>query len=128
MKITDMLALATKGYSVEDIKSVNELSKNTPEVLELAKTGLKVSDLNALVELADAGEPEPDAKKHGSEDPESAETPDYKALYEEEKKKAEELQTTVSKIQKDNAGKNVAGNKQEPDIIDTITTMLNECT
>ena len=127
MKITDMLALATKGYSVEDIKSVNELAKNTPEVLELAKTGLKVSDLNALVELADAGEPEPDAKKQGSEDPESAETPDYKALYEEEKKKAEELKTTVSKIQKDNASKDLSGDVKEVDIIDTLNTMLKEC-
>ena len=128
MKITDMLALATKGYSVEDIKSVNELAKNTPEVLELAKTGLKVSDLNDLVALADAGDTKPDTKTQGSEDPESEETPDFKALYEAEKKKSAELENTVSKIQKENAGKDVSGDKQEPDIIDTLSTMLKECT
>ena len=126
MKISEMLTLATKGYSAADIKADAELSKETPEVLELAKTGLKVSDLNELVALADAGEAEPDTKGAGQEPDESDSTPDYKALYEEQKKKITELEATVSKIQKDNARKD--NSEHVEDSTDVLADIMKECT
>lgn len=128
MKISEMLTLATKGYSAADIKAVAELSKDTPEILELAKTGLKVSDLNDLVALADAGDSEPDTKTPSQEPGESDQTPDYKALYEDQKKKIEDLEATVSKIQKSNAEKDNSGDQKIPDIIDTLGEMMRDCT
>ena len=128
MKISEMLTLATKGYSAADIKTVAELSKDTPEILELAKTGLKVSDLNDLVALADAGDSEPDTKTPSQETGESDQTPDYKKLYEDQKKKIEDLESTVSKIQKSNAEKDVSGDQKAPDIIDTLSEMMKDCT
>ena len=127
MKVTDILTLATKGYTVEDIKTVNEIAKETPEVLELAKTGLKVNDLKDLVALADAGDTESDTKKQSPERSESEDTPDYKALYEETKKEVENLKTTVSKIQDDNAKRDNSGDKKEFDIIETLNNMITEC-
>lgn len=126
MKISEMLTLATKGYSAADIKAVAELSKETPEVLELAKTGLKVSDLNDLVALADAGEAEPDTKGASQEPGESDPTPDYKTLYEDQKKKIEELEATVSKIQKDNARKDNSDHVEDP--ADVLADIMKECT
>lgn len=128
MKISEMLTLATKGYSAADIKTVAELSKDTPEILELAKTGLKVSDLNDLVALADAGDSEPDTKTPSQEPDESDQTPDYKKLYEDQKKKIEDLELTVSKIQKSNTEKDVSGDQKTPDIIDTLSEMMKDCT
>lgn len=127
MKISEMLTLATKGYSAADIKAVAELSKETPEVLELAKTGLKVSDLNDLVALADAGETEPDTKGASQEPGESDPTPDYKALYEDQKKKIEDLEATVSKIQKDNTRQDISGNTKS-DPVDVLADIMKECT
>ena len=128
MKISEMLTLATKGYSAADIKAVAELSKDTPEILELAKTGLKVSDLNDLVAMADAGDSEPDTKTPSQETGESDQTPDYKTLYEDQKKKIEDLEATVSKIQKSNAETDVSGDQKIPDIIDTLSEMMKDCT
>lgn len=126
MKISEMLTLATKGYSAADIKAVAELSKETPEILELAKTGLKVSDLNELVALADAGEAEPDTKGAGQEPGESDRTPDYKTLYEDQKKKIEDLEATVSKIQEDNARKDISDKAEDP--TDVLANIMKECT
>lgn len=128
MKISEMLTLATKGYSAADIKAVAELSKDTPEILELAKTGLKVSDLNDLVALADVGGSEPDTKTPSQETGESVQTPDYKTLYEDQKKKIEDLEATVSKIQKSNTEKDVSGDQKTPDIVDTLSEMMKDCT
>ena len=126
MKISEMLTLATKGYTAADIKAVAELSKETPEILELAKTGLKVSDLNDLVALADAGEPEPDTKGASQEQGESDSTPDYKALYEDQQKKISELEATVSKIQKDNTRKDNSDHVEDP--TDVLADIMKECT
>ena len=127
MKISEMLTLATKGYSAADIKAVAELSKDTPEILELAKTGLKVSDLNDLVALADAGDTEPDTKTPSQEPGESDQTPDYKTLYEDQKKKIKDLEATVSKIQNDNAARDNSGKQPEEKSVDEVLAdiMLN---
>lgn len=126
MKITEIGTLLTKGYSVGDIKELAEMSADTPEVLEMAKTGTKLSDIKELIALADSGDdtagttpPDPDAGK----DPEA----DLKTQNENLKKENEELRKTVGDIQKDNAAKDLSGGVKETDIIDTLNTMLKEC-
>lgn len=70
------------------------------DIVDLAKAGYKPSDIKELLTLKepeDKQEPaEPDGFKKGQKGSEPDE-PDYKALYEEEKKKLEELQDKNSR-------------------------------
>lgn len=123
MKVTEIASLLGKGYKVEEIKELASISATTPEALEMAKTGAKVSDIKELIALADAGDttpgtPSPDPEP-GHDDP----TPDYKAMYEELKQQSDELKATVSKLQNDNTHKNNGGSfdaKEPSDILGEI--------
>lgn len=128
MKITEIASLLGKGYNVAEIKELAEISATTPEVLEMAKTGTKVSDLKDLIALADSGQdepgtppPDPDA---GKDDPDA----DLKTQIETLTKENEDLRKTVGDIQKDNAAKDNSGGAKELDIIDTLNNMMKECT
>lgn len=64
------------------------------DIVDLAKAGYKPSDIKELLTLKEPDDKqEPEADKKGTEPDE----PDYKALYEEEKKKLEELQDKNSR-------------------------------
>lgn len=126
MKFTDSAALLIKGYTLDEIKEINELSKTNPEVIEVSKTGAKLTDIKTLLSLADAednsGEaPGPDT---GNND-QTADPPDYRKLLEEEKKKTAELEQKVSDIQKENNRRDLSGKQQEePDIFEDIMSSL----
>lgn len=113
MKITEMASLLGKGYKVEDIKELATIAATTPEALEMAKTGAKVSDIKDLIALADAGNAKPDVNTPDPEQGESDPTPDYQKLYEDLKKESEDLKQTVSKLQEDNTRKDNGGNVQK---------------
>lgn len=112
MNIKDIAALMTGGRSVADIKELAELEKKTPEVIEMAKAGTSIKDIKDMIDLANIGQEDP--KEPKAEQGESDPTPpdqniDYAAMYEESKKKVDELEATVKQIQKDNAAQNLAG-------------------
>lgn len=127
MKITEIGTLLTKGYSVGDIKELAEMYATTPEVLEMAKTGTKLTDIKELIALADSGD---DAAGTTPPDHDSGSDPDadLKTQIENLKNENEDLRKTVGDIQKENASKDNSGNVKELDIIDTLNAMMKECT
>ena len=93
MKLQDLITLATQGYKLAEIKELVALADNgQDETIQETKDSSKES-------------PEVDAHKEGEEEREpevEKDVIDYKTLYEEEKKKVEELQN--ANIRKDNSG------------------------
>ena len=126
MKITEIASLIGKGYKVEEVKELATIAATTPEALEMAKTGAKVSDIKELIALADAGdESKPDANTPDPEAGKKDQTPDYQKMYEELKKESEELKAKVSKLQEDNTHKNNEGEEKKPeDILSDIMKSL----
>lgn len=128
MKLTEMASLLGKGYKVEDLKELATIAATTPEALEMAKTGAKVSDIKDLIAMADAGEDKtgttPPDPEQGKDDP----TPDYKQLYDNLKKKSEELEAQVSKLQEDNTRKNTDGGNVQKDPEDILADIMKDYT
>ena len=123
MKVTEIASLLGKGYKVEEIKELASISATTPEALEMAKTGAKVSDIKELIALADAGDTTPGTPSPDPEPVHDDPTPDYKAMYEELKQQSDELKATVSKLQNDNTHRNNGGSfdaKEPSDILGEI--------
>lgn len=122
MKIGDIIKLSLGGYDTQSIKELGEISKTSPEVIELAKTGKSLGDIKALMELADSEE-----TPGNSADQEQAPkepTPDYQKLYEDQKAELDKLKNTVSEIQKENAGKDISGATPEKDPFEEIAGMI----
>lgn len=122
MKIGDIIKLSLGGYDTASIKELGELSKTSPEVVELAKTGKSLGDIKALMELADSEE-----TPGNSADQEQAPkepTPDYQKLYEDQKAEIDRLKKTVSEIQHDNAGKDISGETPEKDPYENIAGII----
>ena len=122
MKIGDIIKLSLGGYDTQSIKELGELSKESPEIVDLAKTGKKLPEIKELLSMVDAEETP--AKNTAPEPDESDPTPDYKKMYEEQKTKVEELAATVSKIQHDNAGKDISSGNEEKDPFETIAGII----
>lgn len=122
MKIGDIIKLSLGGYDTTSIKELGELSKTSPEVVELAKTGKSLGDIKALIELADSEETPGNSadQEKGESDP----TPDYQKLYEDQKAELDKLKNTVSEIQKENAGKDISGATPEKDPFEEIAGMI----
>ena len=122
MKIGDIIKLSLGGYDTQSIKELGELSKTSPEVVELAKTGKSLGDIKALMELADS-----DDNSGNSADQEPAPeepTPDYKKMYEDQKAEIDKLKKTVSEIQTENAGKDISGATPEKDPFEEMAGIL----
>lgn len=122
MKIGDIIKLSLGGYDTASIKELGELSKTSPEVVELAKTGKSLGDIKALMELADSEETP--GNSAGQEQDKSDPTPDYQKLYEDQKAELDKLKSTVSEIQKENAGKDISGATPEKDPFEEIAGMI----
>lgn len=122
MKIGDIIKLSLGGYDTQSIKELGELSKTSPEVVELAKTGKSLGDIKALMELADSEETP--GNSAGQEQDKSDPTPDYQKLYEDQKAELDKLKNTVSEIQKENAGKDISGATPEKDPFEEIAGMI----
>lgn len=93
MKLSTNLKLFTKGYSLDDIKSLGEIEGMSDDLaLEIAEKGIALSDVQSLTELT-VNEPivVPVQDPEPTKDPNKNE-PDYKSLFEAEKAKVEELQ------------------------------------
>ena len=124
MKTGELLKLITLGYKPADLKELSELSKDKPEALQIALSGSNLSDVKDYLSLISdeesAGEtpgPEPEKPKT----PESEETPDYKSMYEELKKKSDAQQEKIKEIQTNNQRQDQSGNKpSEDDILKDI--------
>lgn len=106
MKLSTNLKLLTKGYSIDDIKSIGAIEGITDDdALAIANGGISLTDIESVVKITNESNNEkaPDEKSK-VEEPENE--PDYKSLYEQEKLK-------VEKLQNKNVSKSVG---DEPDI------------
>lgn len=101
MNIAEIVKLSTNGYKVSEINELKAMTKDSPEALTLALNGNSFTDVKELLSLtdpADGEKPEGPAADQDKRDPE----PDYKSLYEELKKKSDDLETTIKEIQTEN--------------------------
>lgn len=122
MNIKNMISLVSSGYSVADIKEINELAKAQPEIMDLTKTGTKLSDIKELLTLAEEGEqPDNNADRDTGE---SDRATDAEKVIKEQEQTIENLKNTVKEIQKENARKEVPP-QEEADIFASILESTN---
>lgn len=98
MNIGDIVTLKIKGYSNADLREIDKISKETPEIMELAKNGTSLNEINELLQMA-SEQPADDTKGNEQpedtqkKDPETApETDELKKIIEEQKKQIETYQ------------------------------------
>lgn len=115
LNIMDIVALAKQGYKPSDVKELIEMAsskEDDPAPEENAQT--------EKPEEHDAGKEQPEeAPNKVTEDSEDANVIDYK-------KKVEELEAKISKLQADNIHKDTSDNndKSDEDIVNEVTKMF----
>ena len=115
LNIMDIVALAKQGYKPSDVKELIELAsskEDEPETEENIQT--------EKTEEHEAGKEQPEeAPKKVTEDSEEAGVIDYK-------KKVEELEAKISKLQADNVHKDTSDrvDKSDEDIVNEVTKMF----
>lgn len=122
MKMTDALALALKGCSAEEIKEIKELEKTSPEVLELAKSGQKLSDIKSIMALAD---PDDGAGNNAGQDT-GEKVPDADTEKDKIEKENAELKDTVKQLQNEMFRKDLSGNEPKEKTIEELMHELLE--
>lgn len=125
MKAADILKLVGAGYKPADIRELAELEKTQPDAVGIAASGVLIQDVKDLLTLTasedgtlpEEAEPGPDESDLG---------PDYKAMYEELKKKSDALEGTLKQIQEDNSRKDLSGNTPnlEETLADIVTNFM----
>lgn len=132
MKISDVLALKLAGYSVDDIKTITELSQSDPEVVSVAKQVKSMDELKSLLELSEVTAPAPQSTDKGKSDPEADAAKDNAAGLSEEleaqKAKVKELEEKLTQAQnfnrsKDNSGGEDAYQMAEDQMIDFVNNL-----
>ena len=119
MNIADIIKLSVGGYTKDQIKEMNTLTKDCPELLDFAtkqgKTFDEVKELFDFSKELDGGtqtpptpEPDPDAGK-------SDQTADLEKKIQELTKQNEELNNKVTTLQSQNLHTNQGGT--QPDFI-----------
>ena len=101
MNAAELVKLSLAGYKAAEIKELKGMEKETPEALTLALNGNSLTDVKELLTLTateDGTKPEVVTADRGKRDPE----PDYKSMYEELKKKSDDLENTIKEIQNKN--------------------------
>ena len=113
--LKDTLTLLAKGYSKKEIDALAELDEQSADQAP-ATEDKKEQDQKpeAVPETTPVSDPEPD----------------YKALYEEQLKKAKEAEEKLKKVQKDNINSNsapdvdAAKEKQSEDLLKLVSSFM----
>lgn len=117
MELVNMIKLGTMGYKPADIKQINASGIDSEQIIELAKSGYAASDVNELIKLAQEPTQTPPEKKELEAPPEKPEVkPEIEELNNKIKEltgQLEEAQTTIKKIQSDNANKDLGSGNQK---------------
>lgn len=117
MELVNMIKLGTMGYKPADIKQINASGIDSEQIIELAKSGYAASDVNELIKLAQEPPQTPPEDKDPKAPPEKPEEkPENDELNNKIKeltRQLEEAQTTIKKIQSDNANKDLGGGNQK---------------
>ena len=113
LNIKDVVDLARAGYKPADVKELIELSK-TPEPLQAKTQPAQTADPTISQSIPADTEPDNVASAAPKESEPTATEPDYKALYEAEKAKVNDLQ--IKNTQADVS----APQTSEKDLIDLV--------
>jgi len=130
MELLNMVKLGTMGFKPADIKQLNASGIESDQIIELAKAGYQVTDVNELIKLAQEDpkpkpEDKPDEKPDNpSETAGAGDEPDNKAL-EDALKQLEEQKAIISKLQEKNAQKDL-GAPQTTTPADAFRNALRE--
>lgn len=128
MKTGEVLKLITLGYKPVDLKELNELSKDKPDAIQIALSGSNLSDVKDYLSLIsdEDGQELPDPEPEDSKPAESEQTPDYKSMYEELKKKFDAQEVQIKEIQNQNQRQDQSGSKQSDEdiLIDIVSSFM----
>lgn len=113
MELLNMVKLGTMGFKPADIKQLGASGIDSEQIIELAKAGYQVTDVNELIKLAtDAPKPKPE-EKPAAEPEKPAETAGAKDELDDKQKledalaQLEEQKAIISKLQSKNASKDL---------------------
>lgn len=113
MELLNMVKLGTMGFKPADIKQLNASGIESEQIIELAKAGYQVTDVNELIKLAQE-EPKPKPEEKPAAEPEKpAETAGAKDELDDKQKledalaQLEEQKAIISKLQSKNASKDL---------------------
>ena len=130
MKIGEMLSLIGAGYSAENVREIGSMAKDKPEVIELAKSVKSMDELHGLLELeSDGSEQNPPTPQPAPDPAPKGQDPvDYAKLYEDEKKRTEELNKKLKEAQSANINRDNSGNVTDPwkAAEDQVAAFINE--
>lgn len=110
LSILDVVALAKAGYKPIEVKEIMAMA-NVPEVVPE----------NVPKESAEPEAPKDPTEK---ETPVASDTPDYKAMFEEQQKKLEELSAKLEAAQKTNIASDVSNNQTKVSTSETINNIF----
>ena len=115
--LKETLQLLAAGYKKKDIEALAAIDET--EIIETETAPVSNDSLSPT-------DQEQDQEKQAQPDPE----PDYKALYEEQLKKAKEAEEKLKKVQKDNINSNsapdaaAAKEKQSEDLLKLVSSFM----
>ena len=117
MRFGEIVDLSLAGYTREQITAIDEMAKQNPKAVGLALNLKNFDDLNALADMADADDPEPqtpqgDNKPNQQIESASVKAEDAKAGQEDEKdKRIKELEKELADAQKANVNRDISDQK-----------------
>lgn len=125
MNFGDIVKLTVNGYSTDEIRELNKIAKETPEVLEYAKSGKTLTEVKSLIELT--GElSQVDNPNEGPGEPgEKDQTPPENSN-DDVIKENEELKKQIADMQRQNQFTDLSG-QTPPDPLDDFRKCVADC-
>lgn len=117
MNIADIIKLGVSGYTKEQIKELDGMSKDTPELLDYAKSGKSFEDVKSLfdfsAELNAGADPAP-AQEQNPDTGKSDPAADLEAKIKELEKQNSELEESIKTLQSQNTHTDQSGSGEDP--------------
>lgn len=113
MNIGDIVTLKIKGYSNADLREIDKISKETPEIMELAKNGTSLNEINELLQMA--AEPVKDSTNTNTQPEDTQNKPETTPEIAELEKIIEEQKKQIETYQRLSQSANVGSVKSNED-------------
>ena len=112
MKLTELIKLSTSGYSVADIRELSEMSKENPEIMQLADGKHTLTEVKEIISLASDDEPVKEKAADAAESEQTAQQEDPK------QKEVDELKAKLAEAQQANTRKEIKQSQSiDPEVI-----------
>ena len=116
MKLADMIKLGVNGFKPADIKQLTGSGVSTDEIINLAKSGYSVADINELISLSGTdeslqpgndGSADPDGPKDLPGNEGAGSENDYIEKIKTQEQELANLKKTLEAVQNQNASRNL---------------------